>query len=146
MPVTRCSLTNDSSSLSHVTNQRRVLPDPLKHGGLPGGAALAVHLEAVHVSEAENGGGHTPGQPQQGAHPHHQPDHQHVQVVAAALLQLVLLPVDDDGGDLLVHEQQHGEEEGGEGGQEVNVPGGLIIKHGDQPIPDVRASGLKIVI
>ena len=97
------------------------------------------------MSEAEDGGGHTPGQPQQGAHPHHQPHHQHVQVVAAALLQLVLLPVDDDGGDLLVHEQQHSEEEGGEGGQEVNVPGGLIIKHGDQPITDVRASGLKIV-
>ena len=55
------------------------------------------------------------------------------------------VPVDDDRGDLLVHEEQHSEEEGGEGGQEVNVPGGLIIKHGDQPVSDIRASGLKIV-
>ena len=127
-----------------MTNQRRALPDPLEHGGLPGGAALAVHLEAVHVTEAEDSGGHTPGQPQQGAHPHHQPHHQHVQVVAAALLQLVLLPVDDDGGDLLVHEQQDGEEEGGDGGEDVDIPGGSVIKQRNEPAASIRSRWLKM--
>ena len=58
MPVTRCSLTNESSI--QLTNQRQVLPDPLKLRGLPGGATLAVHLEAVHMTQAENSGRHTP--------------------------------------------------------------------------------------
>ena len=66
-------------------------------------------------------------------------------MITTTLLQLVLLPVDDDRGDLLVHEEEDGEEEGGEGGQEIDVPGGLIIKHGNQPVTNVRASGLKIV-
>ena len=37
-----------------------MLPDPLKLRGLPRGAALAVHLEAVHMTQAENSGRHTP--------------------------------------------------------------------------------------
>ena len=96
------------------------------------------------MTEAEDGGGHTPGQPQQGAHPHHQPHHQHVQVVAAALLQLVLLPVDDDGGDLLVHEQQDGEEEGGDGGEDVDIPGGSVIKQRNEPAASIRSRWLKM--
>ena len=45
----------------------------------------------------------------------------------------MLLPVDDDGGDLLVHEEEDGEEQGGDGGQEVYVPGRIIIIQRDQP-------------
>ena len=45
----------------------------------------------------------------------------------------MLLPVDDDGGDLLVHEEEDGEEQGGDGGQEVDVPGRIVIIQRDQP-------------
>ena len=40
----------------------------------------------------------------------------------------MLLPVDDDRGDLLVHEEEDGEKQGRDGGREVNVPRGSIIK------------------
>ena len=99
-----------------------LLPDPLKLWSISWSRGLTVHLETVHVSQTEDGGGYTPGQPQQGAESDHQAHHQHVQVIAAPLLQLVLLPVDDDGGDLLVHEEEDGEEEGGDGGEEVDIP------------------------
>ena len=122
-----------------------LLPDSLELRGVSWGGGLTVHLETVHMSETEDGGGHTPGQSQQGADPHHQAHHQHVQVVAAPLLQLVLLPVDDDGGDLLVHEEEDGEEDGGEDGQEVDVPLRLGIQQGDQPASDIVSGRLNRV-
>ena len=57
----------------------------------------------------------------------------------------MFLPVDDDGGDLLVHEEQHGQEQGGESGQEVDVPGRLVIEHGNHPVSDIGSGGLKII-
>ena len=60
----------------------------LELGRLARCGGLAVHLEAVDVSEAEDGGGDAPGEAEQRADPHHEPHHQHVQVVAAALLKI----------------------------------------------------------
>ena len=56
----------------------------------------------------------------------------------------MFLPVDNDGGDLLVHEEEDGEEEGGDGGEDVDVPRGGVIKHGNKPAPSVRSGWLHV--
>ena len=56
----------------------------------------------------------------------------------------MFLPVDDDGGDLLIHEEEDGEEEGGDGGEDVDVPRGGVIKHGNKPAPSVRSGWLHV--
>ena len=43
------------------------------------------------------------------------------------------VPVDDDRGDLLVHEQEDGQEQGGDGGEDVDIPGGGVIKQRNEP-------------
>ena len=57
-------LDREPSEEEHTDASDPLLSDPLEHGGLPRGAALAVHLEAVHMTKAEDSGGHTPGQSQ----------------------------------------------------------------------------------
>ena len=94
--------------------------------------------------DAENSGRHEPGNPEGGADHDEQCHDQEVQVVAAAFEQLVLLPVDNDGGDLLVHEQQDGEEEGGDGGEDVDIPGGSVIKQRNEPAASIRSRWLKM--
>ena len=96
------------------------------------------------MSQTEHSCRYTPRQPQERAESRHQAYDQHVKVVATAFLQLVLLPVHDDGGDLLVHEQQDGEEEGGDGGEDVDIPGGSVIKQRNEPAASIRSRWLKM--
>ena len=55
----------------------------------------------------------------------------------------MLLPVDYNRGDLLVHEEEDGEEKGGDGGDDVEVPGALVVDERDQPAPGVTPGGLE---
>ena len=54
------------------------------------------------------------------------------------------VPVDDDRGDLLVHEQEDGQEQGGDGGEDVDIPGGGVIKQRNEPASGIRSCWLKV--
>ena len=114
-----------------------LLPDAKEGGLLSGGRRLRLPLEGAHMVDAEHCGRHEPGNPEGGADHDKQRHDQEVQVVAAALEQLVLLPVDDDRGDLLIHEQEDGQEQGGDGGEDVDIPGGGVIKQRNEPAPGI---------
>ena len=55
-------LDREPSEEEHTDASDPLLPDPLEHGGLPWGAALAVHLETVNVTKTEYSCSHAPRQ------------------------------------------------------------------------------------
>lgn len=64
-----------------------LLSDAQEFGLLPGGRALRLQLQAVHVGDGEHGGGHKPRQAHHRAHAQHHAHHKQVQVVATPFLQ-----------------------------------------------------------
>ncbi len=110
---------------------------------LAGRRRLGLARQRLDVVDGQHGGGHEPGQAEDGADDDEDGDDQQVEVVPAGLLQLVLLPVDDDRRDLLVHEDEDGAQHGGDDGGE-GEPGRDSDERTKDPVA-VRVRGLQLV-